>query len=106
MLNELALELNSLLKELDEIKEYNRLAHFISNDLALKNVEIELKELQKKMVDLLDKKEYETYETVKKSYLLKKEKYDLHPLVYNYQVLKHEVNDLFQLICKNIQENL
>ncbi len=93
-----------LIKNDESIKQYKRLEQIINSDSELLNQVMELKELQKELINLkhLDKSKMALL--VEKQYNEKLESINNNPLLHNYLELQFELNELLQEI-KTIIEN-
>lgn len=96
--------LNQWILQQDVVKEYQKYEALIQSHCELKLLETELKDLQKKIVNL--KHQQEDCGDLIRVYQEKKKSFDENPLVYNYLILKQEVNDLLYQIQTNIQQQL
>jgi cell fate (sporulation/competence/biofilm development) regulator YmcA (YheA/YmcA/DUF963 family) len=95
-------ELNQWLLNQNEVKEYLKYDKLIKEHPELSNLEKEIKELQKEIVNKKHKDEY--CDDIIKEYEEKKEIFFSNPIVNNYLLLKEEVNELCQQI-NNILNN-
>lgn len=99
-----AKKLNQWILDQDVIQEFQKYEKMIANHPYLKQLEEELKALQKQIVHykhngIPSKQLIQTYQEKKKAF-------DENPLVHNYLTLKQEVNDLLVQIQDNINQQL
>ena len=102
-IEELARKLNQEILDLEVVQEYQKYEKLVLNDEKLKQLEKELKVLQKKIVNQKAKQDDQVTKTIQE-YQEKKAYYENHPLVVNYLYLQNEVNEILQTI--NQQNNL
>jgi len=84
-----------------EFQKYERLIHEHAELVELEN---ELKDMQKRIVQL--KHHGVDCDDVLQEYSKKKKSFDENPLVYNYLAYKQEVNDLINQIQNDINRQL
>lgn len=97
-------DLNDYILSLDLIKEYKYYEKQISLNTELKEIEEQLKQMQK---DIVNKKHQgEDCTLLIKKYTELKEYYISHPYINNYLNLKEEVNELLQTIKNDINKQL
>lgn len=104
-IEELAQKLNQQILDLEVVQEYQKYEKLVLNDEKLKQLEKELKALQKKIVNQKAKQDDGVLNTIQK-YQEKKEYYENHPLVVNYLYLQNEVNEILQTINQQINNAL
>ena len=104
-IEELAQKLNQQILDLEVVQEYQKYEKLVLNDEKLKQLEKELKALQKKIVNQKAKQDDGVLNTIQK-YQEKKEYYENHPLVVNYLYLQNEVNEMLQTINQQINNAL
>ena len=90
-IEELARKLNQEILALEVVQEYQKYEKLVLNDEKLKQLEKELKVLQKKIVNQKAKQDDRVTKTIQE-YQEKKAYYENHPLVVNYLYLQNEVN--------------
>lgn len=103
-IEELAQKLNQEILGLEVVQEYQKYEKLVLNDEKLKQLEKELKALQKKIVNQKAKQD-DVSKTIQE-YQEKKEYYENHPLVVNYLYLQNEVNEILQTINQQINNAL
>jgi len=96
-IEELARKLNQEILALEVVQEYQKYEKLVLNDEKLKQLEKELKVLQKK-----DDRVTKTIQ----EYQEKKAYYENHPLVVNYLYLQNEVNEILQTINQQMNNAL
>lgn len=94
-IEELARKLNQEILALEVVQEYQKYEKLVLNDEKLKQLEKELKVLQKKIVNQKAKQDDRVTKTIQE-YQEKKAYYENHPLVVNYLYLQNEVNEILQ----------
>ena len=97
MNNELRLQLDKvkeLIKNHPDVLEYNALAKQVNSSNYIKETELKLKEMQKKLVHLTNDNKNKEYEELKHKYQQLKNEFDEYPLYSNYLQAKEKVNDL------------
>ena len=104
-IEELARKLNQEILDLKVVQEYQKYEKFVLNDEKLKQLEKELKVLQKKIVNQKAKQDDSVTKTIQE-YQEKKAYYENHPLVVNYLYLQNEVNEILQTINQQINNAL
>lgn len=104
-IEELAQKLNQEILDLEVVQEYQKYEKLVLNDEKLKQLEKELKVLQKKIVNQKAKQDDDVLNTIQK-YQEKKAYYENHPLVVNYLYLQNEVNEILQTINQQINNSL
>ena len=104
-IEELARKLNQEILALEVVQEYQKYEKLVLNDEKLKQLEKELKVLQKKIVNQKAKQDDRVTKTIQE-YQEKKAYYENHPLVVNYLYLKEEVDSLLQSINTYINGQL
>ena len=109
-IEELARKLNQEILALEVVQEYQKYEKLVLNDEKVKQIEKELKVLQKKIVNQKAKQDDRVTKTIQE-YQEKKAYYENHPLVVNYLYLQNEVNEILQTINQQMnnalkQENL
>ena len=104
-IEELARKLNQEILDLEVVQEYQKYESLVLNDEKLKQLEKELKVLQKKIVNQKAKQDESVIKTIHE-YQEKKEYYENHPLVVNYLYLQNEVNEILQTINQQINQAL
>ena len=97
-IEELARKLNQEILALEVVKEYQKYE-------KLKQLEKELKVLQKKIVNQKSKQDDRVTKTIQE-YQEKKAYYENHPLVVNYLYLQNEVNEILQTINQQMNNAL
>lgn len=102
---ELARKLNQEILDLEVVQEYQKYEKLVLNDEKLKQLEKELKVLQKKIVNQKAKQDDNVTKTIQE-YQEKKTYYENHPLVVNYLYLQNEVNEILQTINQQINNAL
>lgn len=102
---ELAQKLNQEILGLEVVQEYQKYEKLVLNDEKLKQLEKELKVLQKKIVNQKAKQDDDVLNTIEE-YQEKKAYYESHPLVVNYLYLQNEVNEILQTINQQINNSL
>lgn len=104
-IEELARKLNQEILALEVVQEYQKYEKLVLNDEKLKQLEKELKVLQKKIVNQKAKKDDRVTKTIQE-YQEKKAYYENHPLVVNYLYLQNEVNEILQTINQQMNNAL
>lgn len=104
-IEELARKLNQEILDLEVVQEYQKYEKLVLNDEKLKQLEKELKVLQKKIVNQKAKQDDGVTKTIQE-YQEKKAYYENHPLVVNYLYLQNEVNEILQTINQQINNAL
>ena len=104
-IEELARKLNQEILALEVVQEYQKYEKLVLNDEKLKQLEKELKVLQKKIVNQKAKQDDRVTKTIQE-YQEKKAYYENHPLVVNYLYLKNEVNEILQTINQQMNNAL
>lgn len=104
-IEELAQKLNQEILGLEVVQEYQKYEKLVLNDEKLKQLEKELKVLQKKIVNQKARQDDDVTKTIQE-YKEKKEYYENHPLVVNYLYLQNEVNEILQTINQQINNAL
>lgn len=104
-IEELARKLNQEILDLEVVQEYQKYEKLVLNDEKLKQLEKELKVLQKKIVNQKAKQDDHVTKTIQE-YQEKKAYYENHPLVVNYLYLQNEVNEILQTINQQINNAL
>lgn len=104
-IEELAQKLNQEILDLEVVQEYQKYEKLVLNDEKLKQLEKELKVLQKKIVNQKAKQDDDILNTIEE-YQEKKAYYENHPLVVNYLYLQNEVNEILQTINQQINNSL
>ena len=104
-IEELAQKLNQEILDLEVVQEYQKYEKLVLNDEKLKQLEKELKVLQKKIVNQKAKQDDNVLNTIQE-YQEKKAYYENHPLVVNYLYLQNEVNEILQTINQQINNAL
>lgn len=104
-IEELAQKLNQEILDLEVVQEYQKYEKLVLNDEKLKQLEKELKVLQKKIVNQKAKQDDRVTKTIQE-YQEKKAYYENHPLVVNYLYLQNEVNEILQTINQQINNSL
>ena len=104
-IEELARKLNQEILALEVVQEYQNYEKVVLNDEKLKQLEKELKVLQKKIVNQKAKKDDRVTKTIQE-YQEKKAYYENHPLVVNYLYLQNEVNEILQTINQQMNNAL
>ncbi len=104
-IEELARKLNQEILDLEVVQEYQKCEKLVLNDEKLKQLEKELKVLQKKIVNQKAKQDDSVTKTIQE-YQEKKAYYENHPLVVNYLYLQNEVNEILQTINQQINNAL
>lgn len=107
MNNELILQLNKvkeLLKNHPDVLEYNALAKQVNSSNYIKETELKLKEMQKKLVHLTNDNLQNEYVILKEEYQNLKKNFDAHPLYSNYLLAKEKVNDLLVQISEILSD--
>ena len=104
-IEELAQKLNQEILGLEVVQEYQKYEKLVLNDEKLKQLEKELKVLQKKIVNQKARQDDDVTKTIQE-YQEKKEDYENHPLVVNYLYLQNEVNEILQTINQQINNAL
>ena len=97
-IEELARKLNQEILALEVVQEYQKYE-------KLKQLEKELKVLQKKIVKQKAKQDDRVTKTIQE-YQEKKAYYENHPLVVNYLYLQNEVNEILQTINQQMNNAL
>ena len=97
-IEELARKLNQEILALEVVQEYQKYE-------KLKELEKELKVLQKKIVNQKAKQDDRVTKTIQE-YQEKKAYYENHPLVVNYLYLQNEVNEILQTINQQMNNAL
>lgn len=104
-IEELARKLNQEILALEVVQEYQKYKKLVLNDEKLKQLEKELKVLQKKIVNQKAKQDDRVTKTIQE-YQEKKAYYENHPLVVNYLYLQNEVNEILQTINQQMNNAL
>lgn len=104
-IEELARKLNQEILALEVVQEYQKYEKRVLNDEKLKQLEKELKALQKKIVNQKAKQDDRVTKTIQE-YQEKKAYYENHPLVVNYLYLQNEVNEILQTINQQMNNAL
>ena len=104
-IEELARKLNQEILDLEVVQEYQKYEKLVLNDEKLKQLEKELKALQKKIVNQKAKQDDGVTKTIQE-YQEKKAYYENHPLVVNYLYLQNEVNEIMQTINQQMNNAL
>ena len=104
-IEELARKLNQEILALEVVQEYQKYEKLVLNDEKLKQLEKELKVLQKKIVNQKAKQDDRVTKTIQE-YQEKKAYYENHPLVVNYLYLQSEVNEILQTINQQMNNAL
>lgn len=104
-IEELARKLNQEILDLEVVQEYQKYEKLVLNDEKLKQLEKELKVLQKKIVNQKAKQDDRVTKTIQE-YQEKKAYYENHPLVVNYLYLQNEVNEILQTINQQMNNAL
>ena len=104
-IEELYIKLNQENFALEVVQEYKKYEKLVLNDEKLKQLEKELKVLQKKIVNQKAKQDDRVTKTIQE-YQEKKAYYENHPLVVNYLYLQNEVNEILQTINQQMNNAL
>ena len=104
-IEELARKLNQEILALEVVQEYQKYEKLVLNDEKLKQLEKELKVLQKKIVNQKVKQDDRVTKTIQE-YQEKKAYYENHPVVVNYLYLQNEVNEILQTINQQMNNAL
>ena len=104
-IEELARKLNQEILALEVVQEYQKYEKLVLNDEKLKQLEKELKVLQKKIVNQKAKQDDRVTKTIQE-YQEKKAYYANDPLVVNYLYLQNEVNEILQTINQQMNNAL
>lgn len=104
-IEELARKLNQEILALEVVQEYQKYEKLVLSDEKLKQLEKELKVLQKKIVNQKAKQDDRVTKTIQE-YQEKKAYYENHPLVVNYLYLQNEVNEILQTINQQMNNAL
>ena len=104
-IEELAQKLNQEILGLEVVQEYQKYEKLVLNDEKLKQLEKELKVLQKKIVNQKAKQDDRVTKTIQE-YQEKKAYYENHPLAVNYLYLQNEVNEILQTINQQMNNAL
>ena len=104
-IEELARKLNQEILALEVVQEYQKYEKLVLNDEKLKQLEKELKVLQKKIVNQKAKQDDRVTKTIQE-YQEKKAYYENHALVVNYLYLQNEVNEILQTINQQMNNAL
>ena len=104
-IEELARKLNQEILALEVVQEYQKYEKLVLNDVKLKQLEKEIKVLQKKIVNQKAKQDDRVTKTIQE-YQEKKAYYENHPLVVNYLYLQNEVNEILQTINQQMNNAL
>ena len=104
-IEELARKLNQEILALEVVQEYQKYEKLVLNDEKLKQLEKELKVLQKKIVNQKAKQDDRVTKTIQECQE-KTEYYENHPLVVNYLYLQNEVNEILQTINQQMNNAL
>ena len=104
-IEELARKLNQEILALEVVQEYQKYEKLVLNDEKLKQLEKELKVLQKKIVNQKAKQDDRVTKTIQE-YQEKKAYYENHPVVVNYLYLQNEVNEILQKINQKMNNAL
>ena len=104
-IEELARKLNQEILALEVVQENQKYEKLVLNDEKLKQLEKELKVLQKKIVNQKAKQDDRVTKTIQE-YQEKKAYYENHPLVVNYLYLQNEVNEILQTINQQMNNAL
>lgn len=102
-LQELAAKLNKEILNHPLIKEYQKLENIVLNDDKLKNIDFEMRQAQKEMVEHSTKDDYQIYQD---KYVKLKDFASENPLFQNYIQLKEEVQNLLNQISYFIKKDL
>jgi len=125
-IEELARKLNQEILALEVVQEYQKYEKLVLNDEKLKQLEKELKVLQKKIVNQKAKQDDRVTKTIQEYYLINNRKslftshisymrrlfrrcpllHENHPLVVNYLYLQNEVNEILQTINQQMNNAL
>ena len=103
MNNELRFQLDKvkeLIKNHPDVLEYNALAKQVNSSNYIKETELKLKEMQKKLVHLTNDNKNKEYEELKIKYQQLKNEFDEYPLYSNYLQAKEKVNDLLTQVSE------
>lgn len=101
----LALQLNEKILSEPAVQEFKKYEQLIQKNEQLKKDEVQLKQLQKKIVWQKAHQDENIQQTIAE-YQKKKDEFESHPLVVNYLYLKQEVDDLLQSINAMINNQL
>ena len=93
-------KVKTLLRNHEDVKEYNALAAQVHNSKYIQETELKLKEMQKQLVHLTNEKQLDELELLKKEYTSLKKEFDEYPLYANYLQAKEKVNDLLVQISE------
>ena len=104
-IEELARKLNQEILALEVVQEYQKYEKLVLNDEKLKQLEKELKVLQKKIVNQKAKQDDRVTKTIQE-YQEKKAYYENDPVVVNYLYLQNEVNEILQTINQQMNNAL
>ena len=104
-IEELARKLNQEILALEVVHVYQKYENLVLNDEKIKQLEKELKVLQKKIVNQKAKQDDRVTKTIQE-YQEKKAYYENHPLVVNYLYLQNEVNEILQTINQQMNNAL
>ena len=104
-IEELARKLNQEILALEVVQEYQKYEKLVLNDEKLKQLEKELKVLQKKIVNQKAKQDDRVTKTIQE-YQEKKAYYENRPLVVNYLYIQNEVNEILQTINQQMNNAL
>ena len=104
-IEELARKINQEILALEVVQEYQKYEKLVLNDEKLKQLEKELKVLQKKIVNQKAKQDDRVTKTIQE-YQEKKAYYENHQLVVNYLYLQNEVNEILQTINQQMNNAL
>lgn len=104
-IEELARKLNQEILALEVVQEYQKYEKLVLNDEKLKQLEKELKVLQKKIVNQKAEQDDRVTKTIQE-YQEKKAYYENHPVVVNYLYLQNEVNEILQTINQQMNNAL
>lgn len=104
-IEKLALQLNEKILNEPVVQEFKKYERLIQKNEQLKNDEVWLKQLQKKIVWQKAHQDEDVQQTIAE-YQKKKAEFESHPLVVNYLYLKQEVDDLLQSINAMINNQL
>lgn len=104
-IEECAQQLHTYIMELEVVKEYQKYESLLHQNNELKQLEIKMKALQKKIVNQKAKQDVKVVETIEE-YQKCKDYFEQHPLVVNYLYLKEEVDYILQDINVKINSQL
>ncbi len=103
--NEIAKQLNNWINNQEIVIEFKKYEQIINNNPIFNNLEKEIKELQKTIVNQRANQHKDVENTIQ-IYKEKKDYYDSHPVIVNYLFLKEEVDNLLQQINHQINSQL